>query len=61
MASSTPTRSTWGRLKEEPSMTKLPPEIAKLAPQRKDFSDPEEYKEALAFFHHRYKHLAKQT
>lgn len=42
-------------------MHKLPPEVAKLAPKRSDFSDQEEYEEAKAFFLHRHKHLAKKT
>jgi hypothetical protein len=42
-------------------MAKLPPEIAKLAPKRKDFQSQEEYEEAKAFFLHRHKHLAKKT
>jgi hypothetical protein len=39
-------------------MRTLPPEVAKLAPKREDFTTEEDYQEAKAHFLHRVRHLA---
>jgi hypothetical protein len=41
------------------SPAKLPEHIQRLAPKRADFETDDEYEEAVAFFRHRFRHLAK--
>ena len=38
---------------------KLPEWAMRHFPQRAKFKTPQEYQEAVAFFHHRFKHLAR--
>jgi hypothetical protein len=42
------------------SPTKMPPELARLAPKRENFASEEDYEEARAFFIHRIAHLVRR-